>query len=66
MTIKEKTKLFVQNGVSISHIARITGVENSTVGKWLRDEKGITHKNEEKILLTLQEITNNFVKILEE
>lgn len=66
MTIKEKTKLFVQNGVSISHIARMTGVENSTVGKWLRDEKGITHKNEEKILLTLQEITNNFVKILEE
>ena len=66
MTIKEKTKLFVQNGISISHIARMTGVENSTVGKWLRDEKGITHKNEEKILLTLQEITNNFVKILEE
>lgn len=66
MTIKEKTKFFVQNGISISHIARMTGVENSTVGKWLRDEKGITHKNEEKILLTLQEITNNFVKILEE
>ena len=66
MTVKEKLQYFSDNGMSVSFIARKMGVEVSTLGKWLRGEKGITHKNEEKVLLTLKEIANDFMAKLEE
>ena len=66
MTVKEKLQYFSDNGMSVSFIARKMGVEVSTLSKWLRGEKGITHKNEEKVLLTLKEIANDFVAKLEE
>jgi len=56
MTIKEKLQLCVDNGIPISFIARRMDVDPSTLSKWLRGEKGITHKNENKVLSTLQEI----------
>ena len=66
MTVKEKLQYFSDNGMSVSFVARKIGVEVSTLGKWLRGEKGITHKNEEKVLLTLKEIANDFIAKLEE
>ena len=66
MTVKEKLQYFSDNGMSVSFVARKIGVEVSTLGKWLRGEKGITHKNEEKVLLTLKEIANDFMAKLEE
>ena len=66
MSIKEKLRFFSDNGMSVSFIARKINVNPSTLSKWLRGEKGITHKNEELLLSALQEITNNFIRILEE
>lgn len=66
ITVKEKLRYFSDNGMSVSFIARKMGVEVSTLSKWLRGEKGITHKNEEKVLLTLKEIANDFMAKLEE
>ena len=66
ITVKEKLQYFSDNGMSVSFIARKMGVEVSTLSKWLRGEKGITHKNEEKVLLTLKEIANDFMAKLEE
>jgi transcriptional regulator with XRE-family HTH domain len=66
MTVKEKLQYFSDNGMSVSFIARKMGVEVSTLSKWLRGEKGITHKNEEKVLLTLKEIAGDFMAKLEE
>ena len=66
MSIKEKLQFFSDNGMSVSFIARQIGVNPSTLNKWLRDEKGITHKNENLIYEALQEITNNFIRVLEE
>lgn len=66
MNIKEKLQFFSDNGMSISFIARKIGISPSTLNKWLRGEKGITHKNEELVFSTLQKITSDFVKILEE
>lgn len=66
MTVKEKLQYFSDNGMSVSFIARKMDVEVSTLSKWLRGEKGITHKNEEKVLLTLKEIANDFMAKLEE
>lgn len=66
MNIKEKLQFFSDNGMSVSFIARKIDVNPSTLSKWLRGEKGITHKNEARILSALQEITNDFIRILEE
>lgn len=66
MTVKEKLQFFADNGMSITFIAKQMGVSPSTLTKWLHNEKGITHKNEALVLSTLQNITNGFVKAMEE
>ena len=66
MNIKEKLQFFSDNGMSVSFIARKIEISPSTLNKWLRGEKGITHKNEELVFSTLQKITTEFVEILEE
>lgn len=66
MTIKEKLQYFSDNGMSISFIARQMNVNPATLSKWLKDEKGITHKNEQLVYDTLIAITQNFKQILEE
>lgn len=66
MTIKEKLQYFFDNGMSISYIAKQMNVNPSTLSKWLKGEKGITHKNENLIYETLLVITKNFSQILEE
>lgn len=66
MSIKEKLQFFYNNGMSISYIAKRMEVNPSTLTKWLNGQKGITHKNEEKVILTLQKILEEFQDILEE
>lgn len=66
MTIKEKLQYFSDNGMSISYIAKKMDVNPSTLSKWLKGEKGITHKNEELVYETLLIISKDFMKILEE
>lgn len=66
MTIKEKLQYFSDNGMSISFIAQQMNVNPSTLSKWLKNEKGITHKNENLVYETLLTISKNFLKILEE
>ncbi|MBO7695552.1 MAG: helix-turn-helix transcriptional regulator [Methanobrevibacter sp.] len=66
MTIKDKLVYFSSHGFSVKYIAEQMGVDPSTLTKWLRGEKGITHKNEEKLLVTLQTIIKDFNLILED
>ena len=66
MTIKEKLRYFSDNGMSISFIARQMNVNPATLSKWLNNEKGITHKNEQLVYDTSIAITQKFKKILEE
>lgn len=66
MSVKDKLTFFAENGFSISVIAREIGVEPSTLNKWIKGTKGITHKNEEKVLIFLQNLTNKIVNIMEE
>lgn len=66
MTIKEKLNYFANHGMSVSYIAKIMNVNPATLSKWLRDEKGITHKNEQLVLETLKQISNNFRDIMKE
>lgn len=64
MTVKEKLSFFVNHGVTIKYIAERMGVETSTLSKWLHDQKGITHKNENLLELTLKEIANEMQEVL--
>lgn len=66
MTVKEKLQLYVNNGGAASHIAKIIGVDASTLNKWLKDQKGITHKNEALVKEALKEIGNNLKVLMEE
>ena len=63
MTSKEKLQFFIDNGMSLTYIAKCMNVDITTLSKWLHNQKGISDKNEEKLLYTLQRITENFQKI---
>ena len=58
MSVKEKLLFCVEHGMAIKYIAERMDVDPSTLSKWLRDQKGITHKNENLLELTLKEIVN--------
>lgn len=66
MNIKEKLQFFIDNGMSISYIAEKMEVNYSTLSKWLKGQKNISRKNEELVLITLQNIVENFQQVLEE
>ena len=65
MTIKEQLQYFYEHGISMSFVAKQIGVDPSTLTKWLRNEKGITHKNENKIYQYLSQLANDLKKIME-
>ena len=63
MTVKEKLDYFSKHGVSMSYIAKLVDVDPSTLTKWLNNQKGITHKNEEKINVILQSFAEDLYNI---
>ena len=66
MNIKEKLQFFIDNGMSISYVAERMGVNYSTLSKWLKGQKNISRKNEELVLITLQNIVELFQQKMEE
>lgn len=64
MTVKEKLSFFVEHGMAIKYIAERMGVETSTLSKWLHNQKGITHKNETLLDLTLSKILQEMQEAL--
>lgn len=65
MTVKEQLKFFSEHGVSITYIAKRMGVSAPTLTKWLNNQKGITHKNEDLLYSTLKLMTQELTSILE-
>lgn len=64
MTVKEKLDFCVKHGMTIKYIAERMSVEPSTLSKWLHGQKGITHKNENLLELTLITIINEIRVVL--
>lgn len=64
MTVKEKLDFCVKHGMTIKYIAERMSVEPSTLSKWLHGQKGITHKNENLLELTLITIINEMRVVL--
>ena len=58
----EKIQYCKNNGLSVTFIAKEVGLSPATLTKWIRGEKGITHKNEKLIELALQNIVKRLYK----
>lgn len=54
MDVKEHLRFFSEHGMSITYIANRMNVSPSTLTKWLKGQKGITHKHEKEVFLTLK------------
>ena len=65
MTIKEKLSYFISHGITIKYVADKVGVDASTLSKWLKNQKGITHKNEEKVNEILVTLVKELTQIME-
>ena len=65
MTVKEQLPYFSDHGVSIAYIAKRMGISAPTLTKWLHNQKGITHKNEDLLYLTLKKILGELQIVLE-
>ena len=65
MTVKEQLQYFSDHGVSIAYIAKRMGISAPTLTKWLHNQKGITHKNEDLLYLTLKKILGELQIVLE-
>lgn len=63
MTVKEKLIFFSEHGISMSYLARRMGIDPSTLTKWIKEQKGITHKNENKIEETLRQLAEELYNI---
>ena len=64
MTTKDKLSFCIEHGMAIKYIAERMKVDPSTLSKWLKGQKGITHKNENLLELTLKEIVNEMNEVL--
>lgn len=64
MTTKEKLQYFSNHGISITYIAKLIDVNPSTLTKWLNNQKGITHKNENKVENILKAIVEDLSSII--
>ena len=63
MNVKEKLIFFSEHGISMSYLARRIGIDPSTLTKWIKEQKGITHKNENKIDETLRQLAEELYNI---
>ena len=63
MNVKEKLIFFSGHGISMSYLARRIGIDPSTLTKWIKEQKGITHKNENKIDETLRQLAEELYNI---
>ena len=63
MSIKEKLIFFSEHGISMSYIAHRIGIDPSTLTKWIKEQKGITHKNESKIDEILRQLAEELYNI---
>lgn len=63
MTVKEKLIFFSEHGISMSYLARRMGIDPSTLTKWVKEQKGITHKNENKIEEILRQLAEELYNI---
>lgn len=59
MSIKEKTKIFIEHGVSIAYIAKLAGLNKATISRWLNGTREtVKEETEDRIENALAEIAS--------
>lgn len=63
MDLKEECQKAIDAGISIRFLARKIDYDNSTLSKWLRGEKNISDRVQDRLILTLQDLKNQWKNI---
>ena len=63
MDLREECQKAINTGISIRYLARKIEYDNSTLSKWLRGERNISEKIQNKLTLVLQELKEQWNNI---
>lgn len=63
MDLKEECQKAVNTGIPIRFLARKIEYDNSTLSKWLRGQRNISDEVQNKLILVLQELKEQWENI---
>lgn len=63
MDLREECQKAINAGIPIRYLARKIEYDNSTLSKWLRGERNISEKIQNKLTLILQELKEQWENI---
>lgn len=63
--IKDQVSYFLYEGVSLKQIALYSGVNYTTLSKWLNNERELNAQNQNKVKLALEKIVYNLNQVME-
>ena len=63
MDLREECQKAIDAGISIRFLARKIDYDNSTLSKWLRGEKNISDRIQNKLILALQDLKEQWNNI---
>ncbi len=63
--IKDQVSYFLHEGVSLKQIALYSGVNYTTLSKWLNNERELNAQNQNKVKLALEKIVYNLNQVME-
>ncbi len=63
--IKEQVSYFLHEGISLKQIAFYSGVNYTTLSKWLNNERELNAQNQNKVKLALEKIVYNLNQVME-
>lgn len=63
MDLREECQKAIDAGISIRFLARKIDYDNSTLSKWLRGEKNISDRIQDKLVLALQDLKKQWNNI---
>lgn len=63
--IKEQVSYFLHEGISLKQIALYSGVNYTTLSKWLNNERELNAQNQNKVKLALEKIVYNLNQVME-
>lgn len=63
MDLREECQKAIDAGIPIRFLARKIDYDNSTLSKWLRGEKNISNRIQDKLILALQDLKEQWNNI---
>ena len=63
MDLREECQKAIDAGIPIRFLARKIDYDNSTLSKWLRGERNISNRIQDKLIFALQDLKNQWNNI---